>query len=85
MNMTAMNVDIQTLDLRAIYTRHTGSYQELTAIIPAALQKLYGFAMQMQLLDPAQTKILSVYHDNPNLTDEKQLRTSICINDQKKQ
>lgn len=79
MKTKATGVDMTTLDLRVIYVRHTGSYQELAAVIPGMIRKLYGFAMSRQLLDPKDTKILSVYHDNPDLTDEAQLRTSLCM------
>jgi AraC family transcriptional regulator len=79
MNAKATGVELTTLDLRVIYIRHTGSYRELGAVIPGILQRLYVFAMGQKLLDPAQTKILSVYHDNPDLTDEAQLRVSLCM------
>ena len=79
MEIKATGVDMTTLDLRVIYVRHTGSYQELAAVIPGMIQKLYGFAMGHQLLDPNDTKILSVYHDNPDMTSETQLRTSLCM------
>ena len=29
--------------------------------------------------DDAKTKILAVYHDNPEITDEGKLRTSVCV------
>ena len=79
MYMEATSVEQKHLDLRVIYIRYTGSYQGLAAAIPPALQKLYGFAMQAQLLDPQQTLILSAYHDNPDMTGEAKLRTSICL------
>jgi AraC family transcriptional regulator len=79
MSVTATSVDMTEFDLRVIYIRYTGSYQELAEVIPSMIQKLYGFAMSQQLLDPKNAKILSVYHDNPDLTDEAQLRTSLCI------
>lgn len=79
MKVEATGVDITTLDLRVIYIRHTGSYRELAAVIPGMIQKLYAFAMSQKLLDPKDTKILSVYHDNPDLTDEARLRTSLCM------
>ena len=79
MHTEAKSVEQKYLDLKVIYIRHTGSYQELSAAIPPALQKLYEFAMQAQLLDPQQTSILSAYHDSPDMTDETKLRTSICL------
>ena len=79
MDIQATSVDISMLDLRVIYIRHTGRYQELAAVIPGMMQRLFGFAMPKQLLEPGNTMILAAYHDNPDLTDDALLRTSLCI------
>ncbi len=74
------NVEMVTIeDMRVIYVRYTGDYQGLAAAMPAMMEKLYGYAVSHNLLEPGKTKILSVYHDNPGLTNENQLRTSLCM------
>lgn len=73
--------DIELLamaDLRVLYVRYTGSYTGLAAAFPGMLAKLFAFASQHNLLEPGKTAVLSIFHDNPEFTDETQLRTSLC-------
>lgn len=79
METKAKNVEIISVDICVIYLRYTGTYQGLMAAMPGMMERLYGFAMSNNLLIPENTKILSAYHDNPEMTDESQLRTSLCI------
>lgn len=79
MDTKARNVEIISVDMQVIYIRYTGTYQGLAAAMPGMMERLYGFAMSNNLLEPGKTKILSAYHDNPELTDETQLRTSLCM------
>lgn len=79
METKARNVEIISVDMCVIYLRYTGTYQGLAAAMPGMIERLYGFAMSNNLLEPGKTKILSAYHDNPEMTDELQLRTSLCI------
>ena len=74
------NVEAVTIEeMRVIYVRYTGNYQELASAMPGMMEKLFGFATGHNLLVPGETKVLSVYHDNPGLTNENQLRTSLCM------
>ncbi|MCP3773786.1 AraC family transcriptional regulator [Paenibacillus sp. MZ04-78.2] len=74
------NVEMVTVnEMRVIYVRYTGTYQGLATAMPGMMEKLYGFAMSHNLLEPGKTKILTIYHDNPEMTDENQLRTSLCM------
>ena len=72
-------VERQTVDLRAIYVRFTGSYPEMASAMPGMMQKIYTFALRQKLLEFGKTKIFTVYHDNPELTDSAKLRTSLCM------
>lgn len=40
---------------------------------------VFKWAGPCGLLNFPETKCLSVYHDNPEITDEKNLRTSVCL------
>lgn len=79
METKARNVEIISVDMRVIYLRYTGTYQGLAVAMPGMMERLYGFAMSNNLVEPGKMKILSAYHDNPEMTDELQLRTSLCI------
>lgn len=76
----ANNIYIKSIDeLRVIYLRYAGTYQELPSVFSGMMKKLYNFSMQQNLLEPGKTKVLTAYHDNIEITDETQLRTSLCL------
>ncbi len=79
MNIKA-EVETMTMDeMRVIYIRYTGKYQGSAEAMPAMMGKLFNFAMSQNLLGSGKTKILTIYHDNPEMTDERKLRTSLCM------
>lgn len=79
MGIKANMIDTETVEMRVIYVRYTGSYQGLAAAFPGMMERLYTFTISQNLLHPGMTKILTVYHDNLEMTDEAQLRTSLCM------
>ncbi|VFC11699.1 AraC family transcriptional regulator [Clostridioides difficile] len=73
-------IEILELDnMNTIYTRYTGSYGNLTSTFPKLLERLFTYASEQNLLGLENTQILAIYHDNPQFTQEHQLRTSICM------
>lgn len=66
-------------EMNVAYVRHVGPYKSDGALFESLFQKLMGWAAPRGLLRFPETRMLSVYHDDPNITDESQLRTSICI------
>lgn len=79
MSVKASNIEIVSANMKVIYVRYTGSYQGLAAAFPGMMERLYTFAMSQNLLQPGETKVLTIYHDNPEMTDETKLRTSLCM------
>lgn len=43
------------------------------------LNELFDFATKNKLIVPNETKVLTMYDDNPFITDEKNLRTSVTM------
>lgn len=73
-------ITIETLDeLNIIYIRFKGSYIGFRKNSKAMFERLFQFASQHQLIIPNQTKVLTLYHDNPFITEEKNLRTSVAM------
>lgn len=71
-----MKVEIREMpELHVAYLRHKGNYSE----VGHAFEKLMRWAGPRGLMRPPETKVLSVYHDDPEVTEEKNLRTSVCI------
>jgi len=65
-------------DLHVAYVRHTGRYQGLADVFTDLFNRLMTWAQPRGLVQP-DSLILSVYHDNPSITEDDKLRVSACI------
>lgn len=61
------------------YVRHIGPYKGNPELFENLFKEIFSWAGPRGLVNFPETKILSVYHDDPEITDESKLRTSICI------
>ncbi len=75
-----IQVEIKDMpEFHAAYVRHIGSYKGDNELFETLFEKLMKWAGPRDLLRFPETKVLSVYHDDPKITDEDKLRTSACI------
>lgn len=77
-NWIAMNATIEVKQLAEInlaYVAHTGPFQE----IGQAYGKLMQWAGPKGLLNSPDAKTITVYHDDPNVTEESKLRQSAGV------
>lgn len=75
-----IRVDVMDVpEMHVAYVRHIGPYKGDTELFGRLFDKLFRWAGARDLLSFPETKVLSVYHDNPGVTDESKLRTSACI------
>jgi len=73
-------VEIQDIEkMHVAYVRHVGPYAGDEKLFEGLWQKLCTWAGPRGLLQPPETKMLSIYHDDPNITDEEKLRVSVCL------
>lgn len=78
LNTVIMNTKIEVREmpvLRLVYCRHTGAYNQ----IGIAYGKLMKWAGARGLLRNPEVKTVTVYHDDPAVTPENQVRQSACI------
>ena len=61
------------------YVRHIGPYKGDGELFGELIGKLMRWAGPRNLLQFPETEMLNVYHDDPNVTDEENLRLSVCI------
>ncbi|MBU0487442.1 MAG: AraC family transcriptional regulator [Bacteroidetes bacterium] len=61
--------------MNLLYCRHIGEFE----LIGSAYEKLFRYAGPRGLLRFPDTKTVSVYHDDPNVTRIEKLRQSACI------
>ncbi|MDR7813725.1 AraC family transcriptional regulator [Lacrimispora sp.] len=73
------HITIENIDKKIIYIRFRGSYTEFRKNSRKMFNELFTFATENHLIVPDQTKVLTIYNDNPFITDEKNLRTSIAM------
>ncbi len=66
-------------ELTLAYIRHVGPYAGDEALFKDLFERLFRWAGPRNLLNFPQTKMLTIYHDNPEITDEDKLRISVCI------
>jgi AraC family transcriptional regulator len=66
-------------ELNVAYVRHIGAYAGNVALFESLFTKLMTWAAARELLKFPGTMVLAVYHDDPNITDEENLRTSVCV------
>jgi len=62
-------------ELQVIYSRHTGAFNQ----IGQAYGKLMQFAGPRGLLSSPNAKTLTVYHDDPSVTEMDKVRQSACL------
>lgn len=74
------NVEIKDMpELNVAYVRHIGPYKGNNELFEELFNRLMGWAGPRDLLRFPETQVLAVYHDDPKVTDEARLRTSVCI------
>lgn len=77
-NLIIMNTKIEVKEMpemKVIYCRHTGQFH----LIYKAYEKLMKWAAPRNLLNFPEMKTLTVYHDDPTITEIEKVRQDACI------
>ena len=77
-NWLTMNAKIEVKKLQGINLAYV-SYQGPFDQIGPAYEQLMQWAAPKGLLSQPDTKAITIYHDDPKVTDKKKLRQSACI------
>lgn len=80
--METKNIVVEVKDLEAIpvaYIRYVGPYAGDSELFAGLFNRLFSWAGPRGLIQMPETKVLCIYHDDPGMTDENKLRTSVCI------
>ena len=74
------HVEVKSIeDMTAVYMRYTGPYKNNQISYKRIIQKLVKWAQARELFNSEDPKLFSIYHDNPDITQEAKQRTSICL------
>ena len=72
-------VEVRDMEpMHVAYVRHVGPYAGDAALFGRLFGKLMGWAGPRGLIRPG-ASCLTVYHDDPGVTEEEKLRTSVCL------
>lgn len=74
--------DVRVEDLAPMtvaYVRHIGPYAGDEQLFAGLFERLMKWAGPRGFLSSPNTRTLIVYHDNPEVTDQSKLRTSVCV------
>jgi len=73
-------VEVKDLpEMHIAYVRHIGPYKGDVELFGRLFNKLMGWAGPRGLLRFPETKLLTLYYDNPDITEESKLRTDVCV------
>jgi AraC family transcriptional regulator len=74
------DIKVKTISAFTVaYARHIGPYKGNYKVFEDLWKKLIVWAGPRDLMQQQDLKCLCVYHDDPEITDEKSLRLSVCI------
>ncbi|MFP4015322.1 MAG: GyrI-like domain-containing protein [Chitinispirillaceae bacterium] len=77
--MKDVKVDVEELpEMVVAYVRHIGPYQGDSALFAQLWGKLMKWAGPRNLIGP-DTKMMSIYYDDPDISDESRLKVDVCI------
>jgi AraC family transcriptional regulator len=75
-----LKVEVKQLPKMTVaYVRHIGPYKGDSALFDQLFTRLFKWAGPRNLCRTDETTVLSVYHDNPEITAEDRLRVSVGI------
>ncbi len=80
--MSKLSTDVKVVERKAVkvvYVRNTGAYAGDESLFHGMFEKLCKWAGPRELLSNPDTQWLTIYHDNPEITDENLQRISVCM------
>lgn len=79
-NKIKAQVEVKTLpEITVAYVRHVGPYKGNEKLFEGLFEKIMRWAGPRGLIKFPETMMMSIYHDNPDITDEEKLRISVGI------
>ena len=74
------SIEVKELEKMTVaYIRHIGPYKGNEKLFEQLWNKIFSWAGSRGLMGNPDMKMLAMYHDDPNITDEQKLRMSVCL------
>ncbi|MBN2038791.1 MAG: AraC family transcriptional regulator [Spirochaetes bacterium] len=78
--LAELNVEVKDLpDMHVAYVRYIGPYKGDADLFSKLFTKIFNWAFTRDLIDYKNTKVIALYNDDPDITDENKLRVEACI------
>jgi len=75
-----MDVRVEELpETTVAYVRHVGPYAGDSELFKGLFGRLFAWAGPRNLIRPPETQVMAIYHDDPGVTDQENLRTSVGL------
>ncbi|MDQ1265783.1 MAG: AraC family transcriptional regulator [Bacteroidota bacterium] len=80
MNTNNVTVEVkETESMEVAYIRHIGKYQGDGKLFEMLFGRLFNWAGPRGLIRFPEIKLMSVYYDNPDITEDDKLRVDVCL------
>ena len=77
---TAVKIEVTEMaDMPVAYIRHIGPYAGDGELFGRLFEQLFTWAGPRGLLQNPEMQVLSIYHDDPEITPDEKLRVEVCI------
>lgn len=78
--VAAKSIEVRELSAKTLaYLRHVGPYAGDAELFGRLWGKMCAWAGPRGLLQPPQTEMITIYHDNPEVTEPQKLRMSLGV------
>ncbi|QIK69525.1 GyrI-like domain-containing protein [Erysipelothrix sp. HDW6C] len=77
--MKESTIEVTDVLMNVIYIRYKGSYVGFRKASRSMFNELFRYASENGLIEEGVTKVLTLYHDNPYITNDDHLRTSVAM------
>ncbi|MFH1197206.1 MAG: AraC family transcriptional regulator [bacterium] len=75
-----VNIEVMMLpEMPVAYIRHIGPYKGNQKLFEGLFERLFAWAGSRDLIKFPETKVLAVYYDDPEITEDTKLRVDVCI------
>ena len=79
-SVKAKSIEVRDIPARCLaYVRHVGPYAGDAGLFERLFGSVFTWAGPRGLFQPQQTEMITVYHDNPEVTDQEKLRISVGL------
>ena len=79
-NLKEVKIEVKELpEFHVVYVRHTGPYRGDGSLFERLFNELFKWAGPRDLMKFPETQLMTIYHDDPDITADEKQRISVCL------